>query len=139
MSDWLRGTDQNNDEPREEEPRFINPIFLEDLGRITSLFLVLLFIKLFFSITGLIYPSWLTDAIGYVNLDNLLVLSCASWIVVSGRLFIGMTIIKTVMIFQLLIIGGFLGQHILAVARALAVDAISFCSGIILALPFRRW
>jgi len=146
MADWQRflRDDDEIDPPEEEillgeEPPLVTPTLLEDLGRITSIFLVLFLIRILFFFVTLFRQSWLTDMVGYVNMDSIIIFSCSIWVAFSGRFTIGLAIIGVVAVLQILIIGGFLDRSMIDLSRTFATDAIAFSSGTLVALLFRRW
>ena len=151
MADWLRSLrnrdddnivvhpDLENEIELGEERQYVSPVIKEDLARITSIFLPALGTKFVLIAIGLFWPSWLTALINQVGLDSLIVFSCAVWIVASGRFLVGLGVIGIVVLSQLLIIGGLIERNMLGIGRAIAIDAISFSAGALLALFFRRW
>ena len=131
--------DIENDLVTDEQQRYVSPGLKEDLARISSLFLVLLLIKVLFFLIGLIRPGWLTDFVNQVGFDSLLVFCSSIWMVVSGRFLGGLAVIFSVLLSQLLAIGGLFERNTLSIGLAVASDSLYLSVGALLAMFFRRW
>jgi len=147
VADWQRHLDRGGDDAEatggvelqlEEEKRLLEPELMEDLAKVASLFLVLSGIKGFFYLFGIFRPSWLTSLVDRLGLDGLLIFSCALWMTIGCRLFVGLLIIGIVVAVQTLFIGGFVAPNMLRLGMTVAEDAVYLGAGILLGLIFRR-